>query len=111
MQTQAERVLIADLFGVLAPVVTLVIGGIVAEFEKEGASTVLQHGWNGIGYSFLTPFWVRSLWSERNVAPGMLVVLYALPGIFLGGTLGAICMVLTTRGVFLASFGSEGSTH
>ena len=46
--------LIAGVFGILAAIATLFIGGVGAAFEAESASTVVGLGWGGIVFSFLT---------------------------------------------------------
>ena len=44
--------LIAGIFGVLAAIFTLLVGGAGAAFEAEGADTIIGLGWGG----FCSPF-------------------------------------------------------
>ena len=45
--------LVAGIFGFIAAVVTLFVGGIGGALEAEGASTVIGLGWGGVVFSFL----------------------------------------------------------
>jgi hypothetical protein len=46
--------LVAGIFGVIAAVFTLFVGGVGGALEAEGAGTVVGLGWGGIAFSFLT---------------------------------------------------------
>ena len=44
--------LIAGIFGVLAAIFTLFVGGAGVAFEAEGADTIIELGWGGVLFSF-----------------------------------------------------------
>lgn len=99
--------LIAGIFGVLAAIVTLMIGGIGAGFEAEGASTVVGLGWGGIGFSFLTIILGAVTMGAKGKIPGILLMLCAIAGAITGGTLVAVCMILALIGGLLATIGTK----
>lgn len=99
--------LLAGIFGVLAAIVTLMIGGIGAGFEAEGASTVVGLGWGGIGFSFLTIILGAVAMGAKGKVPGILIMLCAIAGAVLGGTLVALFMVLALIGGLLATIGPK----
>lgn len=45
--------LIAGIFGVIAALATLLIGGVGSALDGEGAETVIGLGWGGVLFSFL----------------------------------------------------------
>ena len=99
--------LIAGIFGVLAAIVTLMIGGIGAGLEAQGASTVVGLGWGGIGFSFLTIILSAVAMGAKGKSPGILLMLCAIAGAVLGGTLVAVCLVLALIGGLLATIGAR----
>lgn len=99
--------LIGGIFGVLAAIVTLMIGGIGAGFEAVGASTVVGLGWGGIGFSFLTIILGAVAMGANGKIPGILLMLCAITGAALGGTLVAVCMALALIGGLLATIGAK----
>jgi hypothetical protein len=101
--------LIAGIFGVLAALATLTVGGIGAAFAAKGAGQVVWLGWGGILFSFLTIILGAVCLGTRSALPGILLVLSAILGAVLGGTLVANCMVLALIGGVLALFGSRST--
>lgn len=99
--------LVAGIFGVIAALATLLIGGIGAGLEAEGASTVVSLGWGGVAFSFLTIVLGAVAMGAKTKTPGMLLMLCAVVGAVLGGMLVAICMVLAFIGGLLATFGTK----
>ncbi len=97
--------LIAGIFGVLAAIVTLMIGGIGAGIEAEGASTVIGLGWGGVGFSFLIIILGAIAMGTRSKIPGILLMFCAVGGAVLGGALVAVWMVLALIGGLLATVG------
>lgn len=99
--------LIAGIFGFLAAIITLMIGGIGAGFEAEGASTVVGLGWGGVLFSFLTIVLGAIAMGAKGKLPGALLMISSILGAVLGGTLVAICMVLAFVGGLLATIGTK----
>ena len=94
--------LIAGIFGVFAAGFTLFTGGLGAAFEAEGADTVVLLGWGGVLFSFLTIVLGAVAIGAKGRIPGVLIILCAIAGAILGGTLVAIFMALAGIGGLLA---------
>lgn len=99
--------LIAGIFGTLAAIFTLLIGGLGAAFEAEGASTIVGLGWGGVAFSFLTIVFGAIAIGANSKIPGILLIVSAILGAILGGTLVAIFMVLALIGGVLATLGAR----
>ncbi|AUW46848.1 hypothetical protein [Rhizobium leguminosarum] len=97
--------LVAGIFGVLAALVTLFVGGVGAGLESEGASTVIGLGWGGMLFSFLTIVLGAVAMGANGKVPGALLMVCAIVGAVLGGTFVAIFMVLAFIGGLLATIG------
>ncbi|MDH0117266.1 hypothetical protein N7379_22530 [Rhizobium pusense] len=102
--------LIAGIFGILAAAITLFVGGIGTGLEADGASTVVGLGWGGILFSFLTIIFGAVAMGATSKTPGALLIVSAILGAVLGGTLVAIFMVLAFIGGILAVFGAKKAT-
>ena len=94
--------LIAGIFGVLAAGFTLFTGGVGAALEAEGADTVLAFGWGGLLFAFLTIVLGAVAMGAKGRVPGALLIVCAIAGAFLGGTIVAIFMALAAVGGLLA---------
>jgi len=103
--------LIAGIFGVLAAGATLFMGGLAGAFEAEGAETVVGLGWGGVLFSFLTIVLGAVCIGAKGKLPGVLLIVSAILGAILGGTLVAIFMVLALIGGILALFGTKKTTE
>jgi hypothetical protein len=97
--------LIAGIFGVLAALVTLSVGGVGAAFKADSASTVVYLGWGGLAFSFLTIVLGAVALGSRGRLPGVLMIVCAIAGAVLGGTLVAVFMTLAFVGGLLAAIG------
>jgi hypothetical protein len=97
--------LIAGIFGVLAAAVTLMIGGVGAAFENDKAQMVVWLGWGGVAFSFLTIVLGAVAMNARSRWPGGLLMICAIAGAILGGTIVAVFMVLAFCGGLLAALG------
>ncbi len=97
--------LIAGIFGVLAAGATLLLGGIGGAVAAEGAETVIGLGWGGILFSFLVIILGAVAMSGTSRVPGVLLIIAALLGAVLGGTLVALFMALALMGGILALIG------
>jgi len=97
--------LVAGIFGTLAAVITLFVGGMGAAFEADKADTVVWLGWGGVFFSFLTIVLGAVAMNTASRAPGLLIVVSSLAGAVLGGTLVAVCMALALTGGLLAAIG------
>ena len=96
--------LIGGIFGTGAALVTLLVGGLATAFEAEGAGLVVWLGWGGVLFSFLTIILGAVCIGATSRTPAVLLILSAIAGAILGGTLVAICMVLPLIGGILAMF-------
>lgn len=94
--------LIAGIFGCIAAVATLLLGGIGSAFSAQGANTVIGLGWGGVIFSFLVIVWAACALGVRGRWPGVLLMISALAGACLGGTLVAVCMALALVGGLLS---------
>lgn len=101
--------LVAGIFGVLAAIFTLLVGGLGAGLEAENASTVIGLGWGGIGFSFLTIVLGAVTLGAKSRIPGILLMICAVAGAILGGTIVAIFMVLAFVGGLLALFSNRNA--
>ena len=101
--------LIAGIFGVIAAVLTLFTGGIASAVEAEGAETVVLLGWGGVVFSFLTIVLGAVAIGAKGRLVGVLLILCAIAGAVLGGTIVAICMALALIGGLLVLFDKRSS--
>lgn len=99
--------LISGIFGTVAAIVTLFVGGVGAALEADGGTTVVALGWGGVVFSFLTIVFAAVAMGAKGKVPGVLLIVCALGGIVLGGTLVAVPMILALIGGILAMFGNE----
>lgn len=99
--------LIGGLFGVVAAVLTLMVGGCGMAIEAEEAGTVVGLGWGGVAFSFLAIILGAVAMGARSRWPGVLLVVCALLGIVFGGTLVAVTMVLALAGGTMAIIGKR----
>lgn len=97
--------LIAGIFGVIAAIVTLVIGGVGSALNGEGASTVIGLGWGGVLFSFLTIILGAIALGVHSRVPGILLIIVTIAGAILGGTIVAVFMVLALIGGILVTIG------
>ncbi|NYD84177.1 hypothetical protein [Brucella intermedia] len=99
--------LVAGIFGVFAAIFTLAIGGMGAGLEAEGASTIIGLGWGGVAFSFLTIILGAVALGAKGRLPGILLMICAVAGAILGGTIVAVFMALAFIGGLIAAFGSK----
>jgi hypothetical protein len=101
--------LVAGIFGVMAALFTLLVGGMAGAFEAEGASTVIGLGWGGVLFSFATIVLGAVAMSAKSRIPGALLIISSVCGAILGGTFVALFMVLAFIGGVLATIGVKPS--
>ncbi len=99
--------LIAGIFGVIAAIVTLFVGGIGSAFGGEGAETVIGLGWGGILFSFLVIIFGAISIGSKGKVPGILLIVSAIAGAILGGTFVAVFMVLALIAGILTVIGKR----
>lgn len=98
--------IIGGLLGLLAGVVTLFMGGLGAAFSTGGASMVVGMGWGGILFSLLVVVYgAIAFAAPRAGATGL--VLSAIGGMVLGGTLVAVLMVLALIAAVMVWLGKK----
>ncbi|MEX1216785.1 hypothetical protein [Saccharospirillum sp.] len=95
--------LIAGIFAVFAAVTTLLVGGLGAGFEAEGSDTVIALGFGGVLFSFLTIVFGAVAIGAQSRGPGIVLMVCAVLGAVLGGTLVAVFMLLAFIGGLLAT--------
>ena len=105
-RTSGIIAIIAGIFSVFAAGFTLFVGGIGGAFDAEGADTVVNLGWGGVAFAFLTIVFGAIAIGARGRTPGVLLIVCALAGAVLGGTFVALFMILAAVGGILAAFGS-----
>ncbi len=112
MQKAGEIIaLIAGIFALFAAGATLIFGGLGSAFEAEGADTVVNFGWAGILFSFTTIILgTVSIWAKGRT-PGILLIISAIMGTILGGTLVAIFMTPALIGGILTTIGAGKSSN
>jgi len=93
--------LIGGIFGVIAALVTILIGGAGAVFEVSNANTVIGLGFGGILFSFLTIILGAVAMKVKSKTTGTLIIVSAILGMILGGTFVAIFMILPLIGGIL----------
>lgn len=97
--------LIAGIFAVLAAFFTLFIGGVASAVEAENAQVAIGLGWGGVVFSFITIVLGAVAIGSASRWPGILLILCAIAGAILGGTLVAIFMCLALIGGLVAALG------
>ena len=104
IKTGGILAIIAGLLGLLAGFVTLFLGGLGSAFSASGAGDVVSFGWGGILFSLLVVIYGGIAISKPK--PGATgIILSAILGIALGGTLVAILMILALVGGIMAALG------
>lgn len=103
--------IIAGVFGTIAAGITLLLGGVASALGGEGADTVVGLGWGGVAFSFATIVLGAIALGAKGRVPGILLIVSALFGVVLGGTLVAVFMVLALVGGILAVVGTKKSTR
>ena len=98
--------IIAGILGFFAAIVTLFFGGLGSAFDADGASTVIGLGWGGVLFSFLTIVFAAVELAKPKAA-GIFLIISAILGAILGGTLVAVCMGLALIGGILAVVGAR----
>lgn len=100
--------IIGGIFGFIAAITTLLVGGLGAAFKANGSNTIVGFGWGGIVFSFLVIVFGAIAFARPRGA-GILLIFSSILGAILGGTLVAVCMVLSLLGGILAVFSASKS--
>lgn len=109
IKTGGILAIIAGVLGLLAGFVTLFLGGLGSAFSASGFGDVVSLGWGGILFSLLVVMYGSIAFSKPN--PGATgIILSAILGIALGGTLVAILMILALVGGIMAAIGKPRET-
>jgi hypothetical protein len=106
-KTGGTIAIFAGVFGVLAALLTLVVGGVGSALQADNARLVVGLGWGGLVFSSLTIILGAVCVSARSRMPAAFLIVVALGGMVLGGTVVAICMVLALVGALLAVFAAD----
>ena len=101
--------LIGGVFGTIAAIATLFIGGVGAALEADGGTTVVTMGWIGGLAAFLSIIIGGVAMASKGKVPGILLIICAVSGAIFGGTIVAICMILTLAGGIMALFGNKNT--
>lgn len=106
IKTGGILAIIAGVLGLLAGFVTLFLGGLGSAFSASGFGDVVSLGWGGILFSLLVVIYGSIAISKPT--PGATgIILSAILGIVLGGTLVAILMILAIVGGIMAAIGKS----
>lgn len=103
--------LIAGVLGVFAAMVTLFVGGVGGAFGGESAKTVVNLGFGGVFFSFMTIISGAIAMNAQNNKSGIVIVISSILGIILGGTLVAFFMFLSLIGGVLCIIGGNRSAN
>lgn len=98
--------LIAGLLGFVAAIATLFLGGMGAALDADGGELVVALGWGGVLFSFLVIIFSAMALGVRQRWVGFALLLSAIAGAVLGGTLVAVAMVLAAIGGILVMLGA-----
>lgn len=101
--------LIAGIFGIFAAGATLFVGGLGGAFEAESAGTIVNLGWGGFLFSFLTIIFSAICMVVESKWPGIILIIVAVSGAVLGGLWVAIFMALALLGGILTLFNEKKS--
>lgn len=99
--------LIAGIFGIIAAFMTLAVGGVAGAFGAEETGVVVALGWGGVVFAFLIIVFGAIAMSATSKIPGIILIICAILGAILGGTLVAIFMALAFFGGILAVVGTR----
>ena len=102
--------IIFGIFGTVAALFTLLVGGIGIAFSAEDADNVVWLGFGGLVFSFLTIILGAICMFVASRIPGILLIVSAIAGAILGGTLVAVLMIFTAIGGILTLF-DKSSRH
>lgn len=98
--------IIAGIFGVIAAIATLLIGGVGSAFEASGSGTIVWLGLGGVVFSFLVIVFGALAISAKSKLIGALLIVFSIAGAVLGGTFVAIFMILALIGGILSLIGA-----
>tara|TARA_Y100001935_G_scaffold255564_1_gene269515 strand:+ start:4621 stop:5001 length:381 start_codon:yes stop_codon:yes gene_type:complete len=113
--------LVGGIFGTLAAVVTLMAGGFVAGLEgvtatvegiavdNSASSQITTFGILGLIAAFTTIILGAITMSAKSKKPGIFLIICAVIGGLTGGTLVAVCMVLTLAGGIVSMIGIKNT--
>lgn len=90
--------------GVIAAFITLFVGGVGSAIEAEGAETVVWLGWGGVFLSFCTIGLAAATIASKGRITSVLLIICAIAGALLGGTMVAVFMALAIIGAIVALF-------
>ena len=96
--------LVAGILSVFAAIFTLFVGGIGGALEAEGAETVIGLGWGGVFFSFMVIVLGAVIIGRQGKFSCILLMVSAIAGAVLGGTIVAIFMALALMGGIIAIF-------
>lgn len=98
--------IIGGVFGIVAAVATLFMGGLGATLEADGAKQVIGFGWGGVLFS-LASIVFGAVAFARPKGAGIGLIVTGIAGAVFGGTFVAVCMVLSLVGGILAVAGRK----
>jgi hypothetical protein len=106
-KTGGTIAIFAGVFGVLAALLTLIVGGVGSAIRADNAGLVVGLGWGGLVFSSLTIILGAVCVNARSRMPAAFLIVAALGGMVLGGMVVAICMMLALVGALLAVFAAD----
>ena len=98
--------IVAGILGFLASITTFTIGGFGAALGAAGAEHVFNLAWGGAIFSITIIVLGACAFSQPRIA-GIGLIISSILGAILGGTLVAVCMIISLVGGFLAAIGES----
>lgn len=102
--------IIAGVFGVIAAIATIFIGGVGSALDANDAGKIVNFGWAGLGSSFLIIV-LGAMAFAWPLISGIGIVIFSVVGAIYGGTMVAICMALSCIGGVICLISGAGGSR
>ena len=99
--------LTAGILGVCSAGLMLFVGGVGEVFGVGGMGAAIGMWWGGMAFSFLAIILGAVTMRAEDRAPGVLLVMCAIAGAFLGGPIVAVFMAFAAAGGMMALLGKR----
>lgn len=98
--------IIAGIFGILAALATIFLGGVGGALKADGAETVVGLGFGGVVFSIIVII-TGAIAMDKPKGGGISMIVSSIAGMILGGTIVGACLSLSLLGGILAMFGKK----
>lgn len=99
--------IVGGIFGTLAAIMTLFVGGVGSAFNADNAGTIVGLGWGGLAAAFISIILAGIALGSPSRLVGALLIVDSIAGAIGGGTLVAICMALNLIAGVLITIGGR----